>query len=69
MRVRNPFVRIDGGCLYCHADAGERCRADCPTWTSDEPSYTCPRCNMTSYNPNDIRYRYCGNCHQFETRP
>jgi protein-arginine kinase activator protein McsA len=26
---------------------------------------TCPQCGMTSYNPNDIRYRYCGNCHQF----
>jgi ribosomal protein L37E len=29
------------------------------------PSFTCPRCGMTSYNPNDIRYRYCGNCHAF----
>ena len=28
-------------------------------------SITCPRCAMTSYNANDIRERYCGNCHQF----
>jgi protein-arginine kinase activator protein McsA len=29
------------------------------------PSITCPRCGMTSYNPNDIRERYCGNCHAY----
>lgn len=27
------------------------------------PSYTCPRCEMTSYNRNDIEHQYCGNCH------
>lgn len=26
---------------------------------------TCPQCAMTSYNPNDIREKYCGNCHQY----
>jgi hypothetical protein len=31
-------------------------------------SYTCPRCGMTSYNENDERYSYCGNCHAF-TQP
>lgn len=30
-----------------------------------QPSITCPTCRMTSYNPNDVRYRYCGNCHEF----
>ena len=30
-----------------------------------QPSITCPRCHMTSYNPNDIEARYCGNCHAF----
>lgn len=30
------------------------------------PSYECPRCQMVSYNPNDIANRYCGNCHVFE---
>lgn len=29
------------------------------------PSITCPRCLMTSFNPNDIRERYCGACHQY----
>lgn len=28
-------------------------------------SFTCPRCGMTSYNPNDIREGYCGNCHDW----
>jgi hypothetical protein len=31
---------------------------------SDE-SYTCPKCGMTSYHPEDIKNKYCGNCHQF----
>lgn len=26
---------------------------------------TCPQCGMTSYSLNDVRERYCGNCHQF----
>jgi hypothetical protein len=26
---------------------------------------TCPRCGMTSYNPNDVRERYCGHCHDW----
>ena len=29
------------------------------------PSFACPRCQAVSYNPNDIRERYCGRCHQF----
>jgi len=28
-------------------------------------SITCPRCQWTSYNPDDIRERYCGRCHAF----
>jgi hypothetical protein len=28
-------------------------------------SITCPRCGMTSHNANDVRERYCGNCHLF----
>ena len=31
----------------------------------DRPSITCPVCRMVSYNPNDVRERYCGHCHQF----
>ena len=32
------------------------------------PSITCPFCDMTSYHPKDIQYRYCGNCHNFHDR-
>jgi hypothetical protein len=28
-------------------------------------SITCPVCGMTSYNPNDIEWGYCGNCHAY----
>jgi hypothetical protein len=27
-------------------------------------SYTCPNCGHTSYNPNDVYHRYCGNCNK-----
>jgi hypothetical protein len=30
-----------------------------------EPSIECPRCRRRSFNPNDIRERYCGACHRF----
>jgi len=26
------------------------------------PSTTCPKCGLTSYNLNDIKYRYCPTC-------
>lgn len=29
-----------------------------------EDSYTCPKCGMTSYHPEDVKHKYCGNCHQ-----
>lgn len=28
-------------------------------------SYTCPHCGAVSYNPNDLRYGYCGRCHRW----
>lgn len=30
-----------------------------------ELSFTCPFCERTSFNPNDVRFRYCGACHRF----
>lgn len=30
-----------------------------------QPSITCPRCKLTSFNPNDVAQRYCGHCQQF----
>jgi len=29
-------------------------------------SFTCSKCGITSHNPNDIRERYCGRCHEFQ---
>lgn len=30
-------------------------------------SIRCPKCQMVSHNPNDVREGYCGNCHAFTT--
>lgn len=32
-------------------------------------SFTCPTCYRVSYNPNDEREGYCGNCHAFTGAP
>lgn len=33
-------------------------------------SITCPQCGRTSHNPNDVREKYCGACHQYhDTMP
>jgi hypothetical protein len=32
---------------------------------SDQPSITCPVCEMTSYHPKDIEMGWCGNCHAY----
>lgn len=39
--------------------------AGMPVPEPEYPSITCPKCGMTSYHPDDIRYRYCGNCHGY----
>lgn len=33
-------------------------------WPAEVPSFTCPSCKRTSYNPNDVRELYCGACHE-----
>lgn len=40
-----------------------------PPKKKDQPSITCPECNMTSYNPNDIKMGYCGNCSWWTSDP
>ena len=32
---------------------------------SGVPAIQCLQCGMMSFHPDDIRERYCGNCHQF----
>lgn len=36
----------------------------------EQPSITCPdpACAAISYNPNDIRFEYCGACHRYHAR-
>lgn len=34
-----------------------------------DPSITCPKCGMTSHNPSDVKYGYCGMCHDFTGDP
>lgn len=29
------------------------------------PVFECPKCGSISYNPNDIRFQYCGKCQVF----
>lgn len=36
--------------------------------TAGTESITCPKCKRTSYNPNDIREKYCGFCHDWHER-
>lgn len=28
-------------------------------------SIVCLKCGMVSWNPNDVKNKYCGNCHEF----
>lgn len=30
----------------------------------EQESYTCPKCGMTSYHPEDVKHEYCGSCHK-----
>lgn len=34
-----------------------------------EPSFTCPACGAVSHHPMDVRYGYCGRCHDFTGDP
>lgn len=34
----------------------------------DYPSITCPQCQRTSFNENDVREGYCGACHAYTSR-
>lgn len=38
-----------------------------PTPKEDWPSIKCPRCSRISRNPNDVREKYCGACHQYHS--
>jgi len=52
-RAQAAQAAVDGivGC------EGHHCAEHSPV------GFTCPQCQMTSYNPNDVAQGYCGNCH------
>jgi predicted RNA-binding Zn-ribbon protein involved in translation (DUF1610 family) len=29
-------------------------------------TFTCPKCGAVSHNPNDVKEKYCGACHEFK---
>mgnify|MGYP001603945121 CR=1 FL=1 len=29
-------------------------------------TFTCSKCGRVSHNPNDVQWKYCGACHEFE---
>jgi len=35
------------------------------TISDDQKSITCYICGKTSHNVNDVKHRYCPNCHAF----
>jgi len=49
-------------CPDCSRPRGGTCSC---LWNQGEPTITCPRCGMTSANPDDVRQGYCGNCHDW----
>lgn len=52
--------------LFDKAIEAEQVRMRAQAMTgSTRPSFTCPVCGCTSYNPNDVVHRYCGNCRAF----
>jgi ribosomal protein S27AE len=53
-------------CIHIHRDEHSHEKKGA-LWISKpkQPSITCPRCGMTSHNPNDIEQQYCGNCHEY----
>ena len=42
---------------------------DGPDAQEPQATITCPRCFMRSASPGDILHGYCGNCHEFTSKP
>lgn len=37
----------------------------CPRGAAPDALFTCPKCGMTSANPSDVKWSYCGNCNEY----
>lgn len=62
-----PCPECTGGIASCCDAAGSRYNKN--VISRPIGSFTCPRCGATSFNPNDIRERYCGRCRQWADGP
>jgi hypothetical protein len=68
-----PHLRIPGGVVVSVEITESSNRAPGYTINLHAPkdrydfgaSITCHACNLTSYHPEDVKNRYCGNCHKF----
>jgi len=55
-------------CPWCKASPGSRCRtssgaqASAPHLGRLVPSYTCPRCQLVTVEPTNVRSGYCTGC-------
>ena len=50
---------------WCWDGRQSGCPMRKPPRYPEQPSITCPVCDRTSYNPNDIEWGYCGYCHAY----
>ena len=55
------------GDIYCYKETHPSTQLIGIILLDKEPSITCPKCGMTSFHPQDISHRFCGNCHQFHS--
>jgi hypothetical protein len=58
-----PIVSV--GSLWTHTHGDVYCGCGDGSVATPPDSITCPQCGRTSHNPNDVRERYCGYCHQY----
>lgn len=61
-------IHVDGVWIGSRRTMAQ-CQQAVANLTPMAPSITCPRCQRVSYNPNDIRERFCGVCGFHEERP
>lgn len=53
-------------CIMCTREFADD---DEPITPIDQvPKITCPKCGKTSFNPTDVRVKYCGNCHAYHNQ-
>lgn len=65
-KQHSPHAGCDGSGLFTGAVPGPAVATPVRHQRKAEPAaFTCPRCERTSYNPNDAVAGYCGACHDW----